>query len=219
MVLEGGTRLVSDVGFSAESVVRSMGPADVPTDADGNFGFVAGRVPEDVVIANRPTWDGTVEGRPEYDPTFDDAPIEAIVIITSPFAPPFPGVREIEGAVPRVRVPAYCCYTTSAEQTTDGLRRFLLIAHDKPGHAAAARRDERRSSAEVWCAIVETEPGSGEPATLLDEVWTTPAALKATRARITQQHGKHQVIDLPSTNAVERAAHADAVRCALTHQH
>lgn len=66
---------------------------------------------------------------------------------------------------------------------------------------------------------MHTEPDSGEPAHLLNEFWTTPAEPKATRARITQHYGKHQVIDLPSTNDVERAAHADAVRCALTHQH
>ena len=31
-----------------------------------------------------------------------------------------------------------------------------------------------------------------------------------TRTRITQQHGKHQIIDLAPSNAVDRGAHADA---------
>lgn len=218
MALEGGTRLVQDEGFSAVSVVRSMGFTDVPRDAGGDFGFVAGRMPEDVVVAHRPMWDDTVEEHPPHDDAFD-ARVEAVVIITSPFNDQPSGRLLQKVGMTRLRVPAYCCYTDSAEPTTQGARRFLLLAHDKPGHASAARRDEWDLSSEVWCAVVDAAPGSGEPAELVEEIRTNPTGLAAIRARITERHGKHEVIDLPATDDVEKAAHAAAVRCALTHQH
>lgn len=196
-----------------------MGPSDVPRDASGDFGSVTGRIPEDVVVAHRPMWDGTVEGHPPHDEAFD-ADVEAVVIITSPFDDQPSGRLPQRFGMTRIRVPAYCCYTNSAEPTTQGTRRFLLLAHDKPGHANAAGRHERDvSSAEVWCAVVDAAPGSGEPAELVDEIRTSPTGLATTRARITERHGKHEVIHLPATDDVEKAAHAAAVRCALTHQH